>query len=52
MTSKGVNFVNDYQKDHEYNKNILKKKKEENIKNLLTTFKKHSCSRICEILNF
>jgi hypothetical protein len=30
---KRVNFVNDYQKDHEYNKNILKKK----IKKILKT---------------
>ncbi len=47
--SKKVNFVNDYKKDHEYDKNIFFKNKE-NIKNLLTTFKRHSCSKICEIL--
>jgi hypothetical protein len=48
MISKGVNFVNDYQKDYEYVINILKKKNW-NIKNLLTTFKKLSCFKICEI---
>ncbi len=32
MTSKEVDLVNDYQKDHEYNKSILKSKKKKILK--------------------
>ncbi len=48
MTSKGINFTKDYQKDS-YNKTYLWEKKLED-KNLLTTLKKHSNLKICGIV--